>query len=313
MKSKFYLILLISLLIPVYSLNAQEKKEESKGAPIIVIFGNFHSNFSKENPQMGFELNRAYLGYQHNFSKSLAIKAVMDIGESKDISDYQRIAYIKNAQITWKHNDFTLNGGLISTIQYNELEKFLGYRYIMRSFQDEYKFGHSADLGVSASYKFGEILLIDAIVSNGEGYKKLQSNNKLQYGIGASITPLKGLLFRAYTGLHEDNVNFSFFTGYKTSFFTLAGEYNIIKNQKHGVSIYGSMKLNQNLDLYARYNLLETINNSTNLNESGIVSGVQYLISDKIKISPNIRIGISDADNLSYEDLSAYISCYFAL
>lgn len=42
----------------------------------------------------------------------------------------------------------------------------------MKSFQDEYKFGSSADLGVSVAYKFNKVVSADVIVANGEGYKK---------------------------------------------------------------------------------------------------------------------------------------------
>ena len=32
--------------------------------------------------------------------------------------------------------------------------------------------------------------MADAIVVNGEGYKKIQKNDGLMYGIGATITPI---------------------------------------------------------------------------------------------------------------------------
>ena len=132
------------------------KSEEPKGKAIVQMFGNFHSGFGAENDDRGFELERSYLGYEYKLNKELSVKGVMDIGKSNDVSDYQRIAYIKNAMVSWKYGNFTLNGGLISTTQFNFQEKFWGYRYIMKSFQDEYKFGSSADLGLSATYKFAD-------------------------------------------------------------------------------------------------------------------------------------------------------------
>ena len=183
--------------------SAQESKEEPKGKAIIQVFGNFHSGFGHNNDDRGFELDRSYLGYQYDLGKGLQIKGVMDVGQSSDVNDYHRIAYIKNAQITWKTGKLTLNGGLISTTQFNMQEKFWSYRYIMKSFQDIYKFGNSADLGLSATYKFNDWLSADAIVVNGEGYKKVQKNDGLQYGLGATIEPFKGLTLRAYYGLNE--------------------------------------------------------------------------------------------------------------
>ena len=145
---------------------AQDAKvEEPKGKAIVQVFGNFHSGFGETNNDRGFELERSYLGYEYKLVDGLSVKGVMDIGKSSDVSDYQRIAYIKNAMVSWKKGNFTLNGGLISTTQFNFQEKFWGYRYIMKSFQDEYKFGSSADLGLSASCKFADWVSADAIIT----------------------------------------------------------------------------------------------------------------------------------------------------
>ena len=155
---------------------AQEVKSDApKGKPIVQVFTNFHAGFGEDNDNIGFELDRSYLGYEYNFGKGLSVKAVMDIGMSSDVDDYHRIVYIKNAMVSWTTGALTLNGGLISTTQFNFQEKFWGYRYIMKSFQDKYKFGSSADLGISASYKFTDWISADAIVVNGEGYKKYKS------------------------------------------------------------------------------------------------------------------------------------------
>ena len=223
------------------------------------VFGNFHTGFGEDRNDRGFELDRSYLGYQYDLGKGLQVKGVMDIGQSDDVNDYHRIAYIKNAQISWKSGDLTLTGGLISTTQFNMQEKFWGYRYIMKSFQDLYKFGNSADLGISASYKFNDCLSADAIVVNGEGYKKIQKNDGLMYGLGATLTPIKGLSMRVYYGLNEaseegsENIqNMATFIGYKGNGFSLGAEYNRIWNAKYskgndydGFSFYGNVKLNE--------------------------------------------------------------------
>ena len=120
---------------------AQDAKiNEPKGKAIIQVFGNFHSGFGAKNDDRGFELDRSYLGYEYKLGDGLSVKGVMDIGKSSDVSDYQRIAYIKNALVSWEKGNMTLNGGLISTTQFNLQEKFWGYRYIMKSFQDEFRY-----------------------------------------------------------------------------------------------------------------------------------------------------------------------------
>ena len=238
------------------SASAQDtSQEEPKGKAIVQVFGNFHSGFGAENDDRGFELERSYLGYEYNFGKGLSAKAVMDIGKSSDVSDYQRMAYIKNARVSWKKGNLTLNGGLISTTQFNFQEKFWGYRYIMKSFQDEYKFGSSADLGLSLAYKFTDWLSADAIIVNGEGYKKIQKNDGLNYGLGVTLTPIKGFQIRLYGGLNENKeqngkniVNIATFVGYKTSNFMIGAEYNRMWNasykdgaDQNGYSIFTSV------------------------------------------------------------------------
>ena len=114
------------------SAQAQDvQKEEYKGKAIIQVFGNFNTSFSNEENSLGFALERSYIGYEYALGKELSIKAVMDVGKSSAVDDYHRIAYIKNAQVSWKKGNLTLNGGLISTTQFNFQEKFWGYRYIM--------------------------------------------------------------------------------------------------------------------------------------------------------------------------------------
>ncbi|MBR2863520.1 MAG: hypothetical protein IKB97_08180, partial [Bacteroidaceae bacterium] len=186
------------------SAQAQDvKTEEPKGKAIVQVFGNFHTGFGEQNDDRGFELERSYLGYEYKLGKGFSVKGVMDIGQSKQVDDYHRIAYIKNAMVSWKKGGLTLNGGLISTTQFNFQEKSWGYRYIMKSFQDQYKFGSSADLGISVAYKFADWVSADAIIVNGEGYKKIQVNDGLNYGLGLTLTPVKGFQIRLYGGLNE--------------------------------------------------------------------------------------------------------------
>ena len=257
------------------TLHAQEAQQETpKGKAIVQVFGNFHTGFGAQNDDRGFDLERSYLGYEYKLGKGLSVKGVMDIGKSSDVSDNHRLAYIKNAMISWKTGKWTLNGGLISTTQFYFQEKFWGYRYVMKSFQDQYKFGSSADLGLSATYKFSDMLSADAIMVNGEGYKKVQKNDGLNYGIGMTLTPLEGFQLRFYGGLNEapekgkkDIANFAAFAGYKHEKFSIGAEYNHMWNasnkkdaDQYGYSIFGSVKVSKDAELYARFDDLYSKN-----------------------------------------------------
>ena len=301
------------------------KTEEPKGKAIVQVFGNFHTGFGAENDDRGFELERSYFGYEYNFGNGLSAKAVMDIGKSSDVSDYQRIAYIKNAMVTWKKGGLTLNGGLISTTQFNFQEKFWGYRYIMKSFQDEYKFGSSADLGISAAYKFADWVSADAIIVNGEGYKKIQKNDGLNYGMGVTLTPVKGFQIRLYGGLNEsgednkkDIANVAAFVGYKHEKFTIGAEYNQMWNasytdgaDQNGYSIFASAKLSKIADIYARFDDLYSKDDwNINKDESAAILGAQFKLGKYVKIAPNFRMSMPKAEGAKI-GYSTYVNCYF--
>ena len=326
MKTKVIMAGLIAC-IGITAQAQDAKVEEPKGKAIVQVFGNFHSGFGANNDDRGFELERSYLGYEYKLGDGLSVKGVMDIGKSSDVSDYQRIAYIKNAMVSWKKGDFTLNGGLISTTQFNFQEKFWGYRYIMKSFQDQYKFGNSADLGISASYKFADWVSADAIIVNGEGYKKVQRNDGLNYGLGVTLTPVKGFQVRLYGGLNEsgqegkdDIVNMAAFAGYKCEMFTIGAEYNYMQNtsnkndtDQYGYSVFASAKVSKKAEVYARFDELYSKNDwNIAKDEQAAIIGAQFKLGKYVKVAPNFKMNKPKADGADNK-YSAYVSCYFGL
>ena len=326
MKTKVIMAGLIAC-IGITAQAQDAKVEEPKGKAIVQVFGNFHSGIGANNDDRGFELERSYLGYEYKLGDGLSVKGVMDIGKSSDVSDYQRIAYIKNAMVSWKKGNFTLNGGLISTTQFNFQEKFWGYRYIMKSFQDQYKFGNSADLGISASYKFADWVSADAIIVNGEGYKKVQKNDGLNYGLGVTLTPVKGFQVRLYGGLNEsgqerkdDIVNLAALPGYKCEMLTIGAEYNYMQNtsnkndtDQYGYSVFASAKVSKKAEVYARFDELYSKNDwNIAKDEQAAIIGAQFKLGKYVKVAPNFKMNKPKADGADNK-YSAYVSCYFGL
>ena len=314
------------MLLSSISTHAQEAGNEPKGKAIVQIFTNFHSGFGVTNDDRGFELDRSYLGYEYSFGKGVSVKGVMDIGQSKSIDDYDHFAYIKNALVKWSTRSFTLQGGMIGMTQFNYQEKFWGYRYIYKSFQDQYKFGSSADLGISASWQIAKWIEADVVIANGEGYKVVQVDDGLLYGVGTTIMPFKGMSLRLYAGLNEgvddekDIINYAMFAGYKHKYFSLGVEYNIMRNNRrvegqnlYGFSMYASGSINRWLDLYARADgLMSSDDWNKEKDEVAIIAGAQFKVGKYVKIAPNFRMSIPSADdqnNLYY----GYISCFFGL
>ena len=298
---------------------AQETKAaEPKGKAIVQVFSNFNADFGKDAESLGFELERAYLGYEYKLDDGLTVKGVMDIGQSGAVSDYQRLAYIKNALVQWKQGRWTLNGGLISTTQFNFQEKFWGYRYVMKSFQDLYKFGSSADLGISAAYKAADWLSADAIIVNGEGYKKVQVGKGLCYGVGATLTPVEGLQVRLYGGLNDDasttdadQWNAAAFVGYKAKAFSVGAEYNYMDkagSEQSGCSVYATGNISDEAAVYARWDDLFAGNTATS---AAAIVGAQFKVGKYIKIAPNVRMQLDRATGK--DTYAGYVSCYFGL
>ncbi|MBR5592659.1 MAG: hypothetical protein IKW46_01175 [Bacteroidaceae bacterium] len=326
MKTKFILAGILACI--GLTAQAQEvKREEPKGKAIVQVFGNLNAGFSSGDVNVGFDLERSYIGYEYKLAQGFSVKGVMDIGKSNDVSDYQRIAYIKNAMLSWKTGNLTLNAGLISTTQFNFQEKFWGYRYIMKSFQDMYKFGNSADLGISASYKFADWISADAIIVNGEGYKKIQKGNGFNYGLGATLTAVKGFQIRLYGGFNDSGeggkagvVNMAGFIGYKHENFTLGAEYNHMLNasgkegnDQFGYSVFGSVNLPKNVSLYARFDDLYSKDNwNISKDEQAAIIGAQFKLGKYVKLAPNFRMNLPKAEGAENK-YSAYVSCYFGL
>lgn len=275
--------------------------------PTITLFSNFKTGIADPNNKIGFNLERVYLGTSFVLSENLSGRVRFDIGDPKvPGSDLEMVAYVKNAEIKWQAGNVTFNAGMISTIQFAVQEKFWGYRYLLKSFQDEYKFGPSADLGIAASYKISDLITIDAIAINGEGYKKVNKDDALRYGGGVLISPSEWILLRAYydrndvatgaIGATQENVGL--FAGISLQNITLGAEYNTLYNvdrirgnHQYGYSVYSTVVLPKQFQLYGRWDYLFS-SNEYNLAKDGQlgVLGVQYSINKYVQVSPNLRI-----------------------
>ena len=167
----------------------------------------------------------------------------------------------------------------------------------------------------------------DAIIVNGEGYKKVQVKDGLQYGLGATVTPVKGLTLRVYGSLNEstqkgakDAYNWAAFAGYKNDRFSLGAEYNIYQNtgfvddaDQYGLSVYGTAHLSKVVDVFARYDYLSSKDDwNIGKDESAAMLGAQFKVCKYVKIAPNFRMNIPSADGAD-NGYSAYVSCYFGI
>ncbi len=297
-----------ALLLGTTSLFAQNKKESApKGNVFVKIFSNFHTGLGSMNDYSGFELSRAYLGYKYKISDKLAGKVTMDIGNPKNGSSLERTAYVKHAMLTWKEGNLSVDFGLIETKLFKTQERFWGNRYLFKSFQDENKWGSSADMGISATYQFSKYLAADFILVNGEGYKKLQSDNNYRTGFGITYTPCENIILRAYYDnfTKDDNIDklkdqniIALFAGYNTNKFSIGAEYNMLYNYAFnngndlsGISAYIAYKASKKIKVFGRYDNLSSTSN-WNKSEDGdqMITGIEYMPIKNLKIAPNYRM-----------------------
>lgn len=164
----------------------------------------------------------------------------------------------------------------------------------------------------------------DATITNGEGYKKLNTDKYFRYGGGLSITPIKELIFRIYYDRHDKNPDnlthekskqiASIFAGYQNEAFSLGGEYLRMfhpqfredRNQ-HGYSAYTTIKLPKDFQLFGRWDY--AVSNKDYDNPSDVwnpgdqqmaILGVQYAPVKGVKLAPNFRMVAPKNDDALY-------------
>lgn len=309
-----------------------EQRKKYRGKAVIQVFGNFHTAFGHGKTEYGGALDRCYLGYEYSPTEGLTLKGIIDFGQPDNVYDFSHIAYLKNASVTWVHKGLTLSGGLTATTQFALQERFWGYRYIMKSFQDEYGFGSSADLGITAAYRITDWLATDAMIVNGTGYKRIILKNGLNYGLGLTFTPFDGLQIRLYGGYNMNGesrmgntANMAAFAGYTHRFFRIGAEYAHVLNAAHstgdnrfGYSIFASVAMAKIVDIYARWDDLYTHSasaGSTVNDDMTAIFGAEIRLGRYVRLSPNFRFILPSSTEYTSPRCRyhAAINCCFSL
>jgi len=316
MKKLFLLGIAVLLL---YGLHQPCSGQETalKGTPSLRVFSNFKKGITESDPSSAFEVRRVYLGYSGAINEHFSADVKLDIGSPEDLSQYsliRRYAYFKSAGLNYKKGRLNAYFGLFDMQQFKTQEQFWGYRYIAKSFQDEYKFGPSADLGAGIKYQINDFLEVDATISNGEGYNNLQADDNYNKGFGLTFKNKQGVIIRGYYDFIKKETlqnDLVLFAGYQNSLFKLGGEYNRKFNSSFlsdhdllGYSFYGTYFLNDKWEVFGRYDILrsnkaESDNQPWNLARDGsaVISGLQYKPVKGVYMSLNYQDWVSIAKN----------------
>ncbi|MDR3652114.1 MAG: hypothetical protein P4L34_04000 [Paludibacter sp.] len=308
---KIYLSLIV-LFGMSYLLNAQTANDTFKpnGKPIVTIFSDFTNTTTSSKTNNAFELSRAYFGYGYNFSPDFSGKVLFDIANTPGLSPSAFTAFLKNAYAEYSNGILKADLGLVGTTMFSFQESMWGKRYLYKSFQDQYGFQSSADLGAKVNLQFIPELSLDVAVFNGEGYKKVQADSTMQFTVGLTAQPVKNLYARVYYDYMNKQSyattkvaqsSFNVFLGYKSDAGTLAAEYNLQNGNKNtsghnwsGLSIYGVLPLDKQFSVIARFDDLMsskvgTATTGWNTSTDGQVylAGVEFAPVKGIQITPN--------------------------
>lgn len=305
MVRNLFLIIFISSSILAFSQDEHNEEFKPHGSAIINIFANYHTNF---NNVVVPQVSRAYFGYKYQIDEKYSIKVVYDVADPGDWVRLKHTGYLKNAYLKYKYGKIEWNVGMIATTQFKVQEKFWGYRYIDKSYQDKYHMNASADIGASIKYKILDNLSIDAIVQNGEGYKYVQIDNTVRGGVGITYKPIESLLLRVYyDNSSKTDVqlqSFAGFVGYKfKDKISLGVEYNKQLSHKltdgkdlNGASIYSTYFISKKFQAFGRFDYLESsqLEGSLfpwNYNDNGyyFMAGLQMKLTKGVFVSANYR------------------------
>lgn len=330
------------ILFAFFLSNAQEPTDFPSGQVTGKVFFNHHLDISKDATQVSnFELQRAYLGYKYKFNSKFSSTIMLDAGNGSGVSDYG--VFIKNAKLDYQANKWlSLTAGLFGMIQFDDQEKFWGYRYLYKTLDDEYKLGTSADLGVGADIKLSDKLNMAIIIVNGDGYKRLQDpKGDNRYGAKIVYQPSDSWLFKAYydvmNGTDADNPaltttssNVALFAGYRLKdHFRIGAEYNTLLNGEtfsnpaadknlNGISVYSTYNFNKKWNVFGRYDQLSSNKLTGQLNEwhysedrNNFLLGFEYKADKNINTSLNYRY-VDFKDPLNTNSSLVYLNLEFS-
>lgn len=299
------------------------------GSPFVKIYSNFH--YEMNSGETAIEITRAYFGYKYQMTKNISGKLTLNaesptvsFGDTltKGTTSLDLTAYLKHATISFNKGNFTFDFGLIGLKQFKFQEKLWDRRYIFKSFQDENKYGSSADLGAMISYKVSKVFSFDVTVRNGEGYRQMQSDNSYLTGLGLNLKPIEGLTIRGYYDYlktTEVQTTISHFIGYVHDKYKVGAEYDIQNNNKgkkglnlSGFSTYASYALNNKIELFGRFDQLSSeLESAKPYPGSQIIGGIQYTFIKGVKVALNYHGYMHD--NKSKDDKNAiYLNFLYA-
>ena len=263
-----------------------------------------HSIDLTEGGMNAFNIKRAYLTLANDISESVFYKVTYDMGSNDGGSAHT--AFLKVAMVKLKTNFGDVFLGMQGMNMFKTMENTWGHRFIAKMPMDAYKYSASADLGIGLGRSFGPVST-SALITNGSGYKKAESDSHKKLSIHAVYGESKLNKKDGFNGglsisiepydkdsLTTKNTNvMGIFSGYAGNGFRGGFEFETkTQDDVSGqiISAYGTYKLNDKLSILAR---LDQVDTDTSKNDDGaqaIIAGVHYSVAKGLIIAPTIRV-----------------------
>lgn len=322
MKIKHSILFIYLLLTGTITISAQTDSIAFKpsGRIIARAFLDYSTGFNNETNGSGFDLTRAFLGYNYRITPTLQAQVIIDAASGKTSQDGLEV-YVRNAFLRWVDKGFDISIGEIGMLEFSMQEDYWNHRYVLKSFQDLNKMSSSVDLGITAGYTFNSFLAADITLVNGEGYKEVKKDNSNRYGLGITAKPYAGFVLRAFADIYNESEEMraalpeavtdatyknqystALFAGYEDKHISAGIEYSkvynkgfIEKKNYYGYSAYSSIEVASKWRVYARYDNMDSSSPSSftkpwnSLDGQLMIGGVEYRPMRQLKISPNIR------------------------
>ena len=263
-----------------------------------------HSSDLSEGGINSFNMKRAYLTLDNDVSEAISYKVTYDMGNNNGGSAHT--AFLKVAMVKWKTSLGNMMIGMQGMNMFKTMENTWGHRFIDKMPMDTYKYSASADLGIGLSRSFGSISTT-ALITNGGGYKKAESDSHKKLSIHAVYGESKLNKKDGFNGglslstepydkdsLSIENTNvMGIFAGYARNGFRGGFEFDT-KNQEDVSGqifcIYSTYKINDKLSILARLDQVDENITENNDGVRAIIAGVHYRAAKGLTIAPTFRI-----------------------
>ena len=196
---------------------------------------------------------RVYFTYNMQMSDGISGRFRTDV---KQDGDGKYRLFIKHVYADWKASDLvSLRAGMMGTPLFGTIEEVWAYRGVEMTMQDYFKLRSSADLGVMARFTLNDMIALNVMFSNGDGYSKLDDTSfGKAYEVQGVFTPVDGLLVTAHYGMNgfdpdgdpltegdmENTTTMDLSVGYEGDGFAVGGSYSTQSNYRFTLDQDGS-------------------------------------------------------------------------